>query len=709
MQRAASDHKTSLLPGDVRALWQAVWTKAWLIAGITAVAVLLGIGYLVIAKKVYSAKTTIEIEAEEQKLIKADARRPEDRKSEEVLKTIEQNLLSPALVLRLLHRPELTADPAFRARSAVGSEAELQSSVAAKITAKLRLGTRLIDVSVEDENPALAQKIANLLVDEFIRSRFEGHVQTSQASHDFLRQEAERIKSALANSEQELQRYREQYQAVSLEEKQNIVVERLKELNAKVTTAKAERLKIETDRAQLRQLAGGSPERMLVQSSVTAAPEVADLQRKIADKEAEIATLSRRYKAEHPKYLAAVSSLSELKASRDGAILKARDLVGTAFEAAQATERKLEEALREQESLALELSKITISYSALAREVESDRALYQSLLARLKETDVAQGVAPYAVRIDTPAMLPQLPVWPRKSIILLLACCGGFALGLTWVLGRYALDSTLKTVDEAERELGIPSLGAIPKQRGKPRLEETRNLLVQEPHSALAEAFRTLRTTLLISDKEDSHQSVLFASAIPGEGKSFCSINYAISLARQGFRTLLVDADLRLPNVGRVFLGQKKLPGMTDVLRKSCQFDDAVYSTDIENLSVLPAGARLANSTELVGNANVAEFIQAANSRFDYVVIDTAPVHAASETALLVPHVDIVCLVVRAARTPAAVVARALLRLRDSGAHVAGLILNSLPARGGYYYHYQTPEYGRYETEDASRSTVAKP
>jgi succinoglycan biosynthesis transport protein ExoP len=474
-----------------------------------------------------------------------------------------------------------------------------------------------------------------------------------------------------------------------------------------VTTAKAERLKIETERAQLKQMAAGPPERMLAMPSVAVAPEVADLQRKIADKEAEIATLSRRYKAEHPKYIAAVSSLSELKTSRDQAILKAGDLVNTAFEAAQTTEKKLEEALREQESLALELSKITISYSSLSREVESDRALYQSLLARLKETDVAQGVAQYAIRIDTPAALPQLPVWPRKSIVLLLAFCGGIALSLTYVLGRHALDTSLTTVDEAERVIGLPSLGAIPKQSRKTKLEDARRFLVQAPHSPLAEAFRTLRTTLLLADKEDSQQTVLFASAIPGEGKSFCSINYAVSLAQQGFRTLLVDADLRLPNVGRIFLGRRKALGMTDVLRARCEFDDAVHPTDIENLSVLPSGARLANSAELIGNANLPEFLQAANARFDYIVIDTAPVLAASETALLVPHVDTICLVVRAARTPSAVVLRALQKLQDSGAHVAGLVLNGLPAKGGYYYHYQSPEYGRYEVESRNR-TVAE-
>ena len=301
-------------------------------------------------------------------------------------------------------------------------------------------------------------------------------------------------------------------------------------------------------------------------------------------------------------------------------------------------------------------------------------------------------------------MLPQLPVKPNKHVILLLAFCGGFAFSLTGVLGRHALDNSLTTIDEAERVLGLPSLGAIPKQARKTRIDETPRLQIRKPHSPLAEAFRNLRTTLLMADKNAG--SVLFASAIPGEGKSFCSINYSIALAQQGFRTLLIDADLRLPNVGRVFLGSENALGITDILGGLCDFPDAVHLSDFENLWVLPAGTNRESPAEVVGNSNLAEFVQTAMAGFDRVVIDTAPVHAVSETVFFVPHVDAVCLVVRAGRTPAAAVIRALQKLRDSGARVAGLVLNRLPKNGGYYYHYQAASYGSYVSRGAS--TAAK-
>ena len=691
------------VPLDLRSLAYVLWERAWLIGALAAAAVFAGVFYLNRTERVYAATTTIEVEEEQQKLVKPDERRMDSSSSEAILKTIEQNLTSPALKLRLARHAELAGDPAFLpGLTQAASDSRLQAAIGEKIHASIRTGTRLIDVTAEDASPAIAEKLSRLAVEEFIGSTSEKRVQVSQKAHDFLRQEADRLKSLLEKSEGTLQRYKEQNRAVSLEEKQNIVVERLKELNQKVTDARAERLKIEADRAQLTQLAGQPPARLLLLPTIANAEEVVDVQRRIGERTAELATLTRRYKPEHPKYIEAAGALAELGTLRDQAIVRAADLVGTALDAAHATEMKFEEALRGQESLALELSQMAIPYNALAREVESDRALYASLLARLKESDVGQSVSPYAVRIIAPATLPERPVKPNKPIVLLLSLCGGLALGLSTALGLHVLDRSLRTVDQAEQALGLRSLAAIPRH---PRVDlvASRRLLRQKPHSAVAEAFRALRTTLMVRGKERGLRSVLFASAIPGEGKSFCAIHYAVALAGQGFRTLLIDADLRLPSVGPAFLGAgSTVTGFTEILRDECVFEDAVHLTDVENLFLLPAGRIVGNPTELLGKGDLAAFMQEALARFDRVVIDTAPVHAVSETAFLVPHADAVCLVVRAGLTPLAAGVRAREKLRESGAKVPGFILNGLPLRGGYHYHYHAPGYGRDEVYGGS-------
>ncbi|MEO7319458.1 MAG: CpsD/CapB family tyrosine-protein kinase, partial [Chthoniobacteraceae bacterium] len=221
--------------------------------------------------------------------------------------------------------------------------------------------------------------------------------------------------------------------------------------------------------------------------------------------------------------------------------------------------------------------------------------------------------------------------------------------------------------------------------------------------SAITEAFRTLRTALLFTGSAGGYRSVLFTSAIPGEGKSFCASNYAVALALQGHTTLLIDADLRLPSIGLAFLGNERTPGLGDLLSGHSDLASATYPTDIKNLSVLPAGTRVSLPAELIGGADLPALIASALTRFDRVVIDTAPVHAVSETLLLTPHANAVCLVVQAAKTPAGAVKRALQKMRESGANVVGFILNGVPPRsGGFYYHYHAPGYGKDEVYGAS-------
>ena len=689
------------LPRELRALWHALLEKWWLFAVPLVIGLGLAFWYLKSSARIFAATTTLQVEEEDQKRVKiAGDRRLDGMAGMEMLKTIEQNLMSPALMLRLATDPALRADPAFLPdvpRDA--SDARFQAALTAELNVEIRKGTRLIDVTAEDRSPAMAQKIADRIVAEFVSSTAEARVQSTQESHEFLRAEADRIGTALAASEKTLQKYKEQNRAVALEEKQNTVGERLRELSAKVTAARAERLKIEADRAQVQRLAGQPPEQLLALGSVANAPGIVELQRRISEKEAEISALSLRYKAEHPKYIQAATALTELRAELGESLRKAADLVTTAWEAARANETNLDEAFAAQEKIALELSNIGIPYAALLREVESDRALYDSLLARLKETGVSQGVSRYALQIIAPAELPEKPIRPNKRIVLLLAIGAAMAAGCTGAVGAHFFDTTLKTVDEAEAALGLRALGAIPLRR-KTKPEDARWLMVSEPQSAATEAFRALRTSLVFATV--NARTVLFTSAIPGEGKTFCAINHAVSLAQQGLRTLLIDADLRLPSIGPILLRKDDAPGVTDVLRKKCSFGDAIRFTEIENLSVLPAGLRVSNPAELIAGSSIAALIEQAAGRFDRVIIDTAPVHAVAETLLLVPHAAAVCLVVRAAATPRAVVARALQRVRESGGRVAGIILNGLPTRhGGYHYHYNAPGYGRDEVYGA--------
>ena len=365
----------------------------------------------------------------------------------------------------------------------------------------------------------------------------------------------------------------------------------------------------------------------------------------------------------------------------------------SAFEASKNTEQKFEQALREQEQAALTLAKLSIPFNVLVREVESDRALYESVLKRMKETDVTRGLEQNNVRIIESAGLPNAPIRPDKVRIMLLALAGGLAAGLGLSFGLNAMDSSFKTVDKAEGILGLPVLGAVPRNAGGTPI------VFDDATSAAAEAFRSLRTSLSLMGKVEQRKVTLFTSAVPAEGKSFCAINHAISLAQQGLRTLLIDADLRRPSVATTLLEGATTLGLSDLLTGQSAFDQAIQSAKKENLFVMPAGSRAPNPAELLSRSDFGALIAEASKKFDRVVIDTAPVNAVSDTLLLVEHAQSVCLVVRAGSTSRKEALRAAAALASAGHGPVGAILNWVTSRNGvgYYYHYSAGRYGKGE------------
>jgi capsular exopolysaccharide synthesis family protein len=303
----------------------------------------------------------------------------------------------------------------------------------------------------------------------------------------------------------------------------------------------------------------------------------------------------------------------------------------------------------------------------------------------MKGSEVGQSISQYAVRVVAPALASNQPSKPNKRLILLLSLCSGGAVGLSLALGSKFFDTSLKTVDEAERALGLRAIGAIPTRR-RTRLADSRVLLIDRPHSAVAETFRALRTALRFAVRKEDYRTILFTSAIPEEGKSFCAINFSVALAQQGYVTLLIDGDLRLPSVGSVFFPGKELIGTSDVLRATSAASEAIHPTTIANLSVMPGGTPPPNRAELMTEAALAELLRQVRSRFQRIVIDTAPVHAVAEPLLMAAQADVVCFVVRAGKTKAPVAARAIENLRQSGASIPGFILNGLPTNNGQYY-----------------------
>ncbi len=677
--------------------------RVWLLALCVALTVGGGVAYLLYARKVYTAVVTVQVEqAAQHAVVFQDEPHEEDYRAAEVLKTFEQILQSGPLLLRVAEVNGLRGTDGFLPKkpgSPPLTDSEVIDRMLGKVTVELRRGTRLIDVSVDDPDPVRAAKLARSVVEQYTVLANEQSLEVAQGNSGFLVAEEGRLRANTEASEAALAKYRAENQAVSLEDKQNIVVEKLKNLNAQVAEAKGKRLTLEADYNKLESMPKAQPEALLSLASIADAPEVADLRRQINAKEAEFAAIKQRYMYKHIKYIEAESNLQKLRAALDLEVGKAADVVRRSYQGAAEAENNLAQALHDQESEALKLQTTSIPYGSLERQAQSDRTLYENVLARLKETGVHQQSS-YDVRTIGAPVVPGRPSKPSRLKILAAACAAGLLLGAGVIFVLELFNHTLQTVDQAEQALGLPLLAAVP-ERKKLRLQRGAGAVATE--APQREAFRTLCATLASIPRSPEARSFLFTSAVPDEGKSFCSLNFAANLAARGQQVLLINADLRRTYPFDKTLLHDGTAGLTECLTGAVPLAQAVHPTEVPNLFFCPAGKRVDNPAGLLTGENFAARLREALQVFDKVVVDTPPINAVSDCLLVAPQVDSVCLVVRALSTPVKAVWRAGRLLTMAKVTPAGFVLNRLPVGiGAKYSHYY---YGEAYFREEERQT----
>jgi capsular exopolysaccharide synthesis family protein len=666
---------------------------AWLIFIIIAAALAGMWVYVRFQPPIYASRAAIQLEQQQPKVLnKIEAINEAKLDAEDYVKTVVELLSSDSLMLRVVKANGLDRDPAFVRPKPFGVpylDSELAAKMQRKVTISQRHGSRIVDVVVEDRDPRQAALLANSIVNEFLREAFQQNVSASTSANEFLLDQAESLKKKLQISEQKLQQYREQNQAVSLDEKQNITVEKLKDINAKVTAARSERMRLEADLNQVRHSNGSDIGRLLEIGSVASLPQVSEIRVQLIKAKEDFAAVTKRYLSGHPKYVAATAEVNDLERSLADAVRKAREVLTQQYQAAVDLENKLNDALKEQEDKALELNRISIPYNVLAREAESDRVLYDNVITRLKETGVTKGadLAPY--RIAETAMVSASPVRPRRAMLMLVALLGGTALGIGVVVTRNLLDTTVHTVDDAEKCFGLEILAAVPEQKGSSKGIG----FLKNPASAQAEAVRALRASLLRTGKGDeAHRSYVIASALPLEGKTTICLNLAAAFARQGLRTLVIDADLRRPQISELLTGvsRAKVCGLSDYLCRQAGLEQVIHplAADgvVNNLCVLPAGQPVGDPAELLALPAFPELLAKLRQKFDRIVIDSAPVTAVSDTLAFAAASGGVCFVIRAGKTPSETVQAALDQLAKAGATIIGAVINRMALSDVPYY-----------------------
>lgn len=587
--------------------------------------------------------------------------------------TILETFKSQALLGRVTTDLNLAENPEFSATplSAEAAQNQLRSC----FDVRQRRGTQLIDITTRHPNPEVAQTISNSVAHAFIQLQLDQRSSGARAVLEFLMAEADKLKSRLKKSEEALQSYKESNQAISLEDRQDTVITALKIQANNLAVARGTRIRIETDVADMERFSGDADSLLRI-ASVAQQPRIDSTRAQISELQSQISTLRLRYTDKHPKLVQALTQFHDAERSLQHLILQAPTALRSDLERAIATEASFEKALKEQEKQALTLNRQSIDYKALARDVDTDRAVYEAILRKIKETDVARGVQLSDIRIFEPASLPGSPTRSSALKFMAIGAFAGLVVGGSAVFAQTLLESAWRTADEVESATGLPVLGSVPRLKkrasGKHLLEQ-----LSDPAEPILEAFRSLRTSLHLSARKQGKHCFLFAGAQPGDGKSFCSTGYALTLARQGVRTLLIDADLRAPSLEETFLKNRNLPGLTEVLEGSMQLDEAIVPTSIPNLDLLPAGNLRTDASELLTRKGIQATLENARQRYDCLILDSAPVQSVSDSLLLAQAVDSVLLVVRYACTPKKAALRAIQLFEDQGTPVVGIVINN--------------------------------
>jgi capsular exopolysaccharide synthesis family protein len=677
---------------DARQLLQILADRVWILGLCLIATIGLAAAYLLVTPKSYSSTAVLYVEQRDQKVVSIQDVSQQDLESSDMMKTVEQSLTTDDILMSVIKNNHLADNADFVPKKPLAyTDDELLKTLNQRIKVKVRRGTRLIDVTAKTQSALLSQQIVQSLINEYQEQNLNQRTAIATAANSFLFQEVDKLKAKLEKSESDLAAYREQNNAVSLEEKQNIVVDTLKDLNVKLGEARSERMKLESDVATYREASTNAQQLSLI-SSVATDPAVLDAQNRVSNEEQIIAGLAQRYRPAHPKYIDAQAQLTQLKDALNSVILKSGAQIGAAYASALDNEQKIGQALKDQEQQAMQLDKIAIPYNVLARTVEADRDLYQSMVTRLKETDVTRSLDLTQVRVIAAPRVSAEAVGPKTAMILALSIFLGVFGGVGLCVFVSSLDASMRNVDEAEDALQLQVLASIPHSRGKRNGHELP--MLTQPYSAATEAFRSLRTALELKEVTD-HQAILFTSSSAAEGKTFCSVNCAVALAHQGYKTLIVDTDLRHPSVGKSLGLPSGQPGLADCLAGKARASEIIQDTKIAGLFALTAGTLATNCSELMSAARLTKLLSDATfAGFERIIFDSAPVNAVSDALHLVKHATAICLVVQAGRTPVKAAQRANAALAGARAKDIGIILNRVaPARyNPYGYDFREPK-----------------
>ncbi len=706
---------------DLMAYWSVLRKRRWTVLTVFFILFTLVLLGTLKQRPVYRAGVLVEIQKENPNLLTVKDLFELETVSDTYLETQYKIFTSDTLARRVIAQLHLDRIEEFNP-SKLPPEAVAQAVLAGfrdRLAVEPVKRSRLVEVTFDSYDPQLAAQAVNALAENYIQQNLEVRWEATQRASEWLSQQLVGMKGKLEKSEDDLQAYVRENNLLFLDTErgapENIVNQRLRQLQDELTRAQAIRYEKE------------SLARLAESGDTSALPGLADnkllqdLTVRLAELERERAQLVTVFTPEYPKVRQVQNQIEEIQEVLGRERRRAAQRVKNEYDAAVRREALVRRAFEEQQQQAHLVAERTVQYNILRREVDTNRQLYEGLLGRLKEAGVSAGLKSSNIRIVDAAVPPKKPAKPNLLLNLSLGLVLGLGLGVGSAFLLEHLDNTLKTVEDVERFLQVPALALIPSVQslngngrgiyGAPSRKQLPAAGNSAPrpawfridadgqHSSFTEAFRGLRTSVLLSTAERAPRALLVTSARPGEGKTTVSINLAISLAQLGPGILLIDGDLRRPSVHRVF-GVENSSGLVRYLTGSQDWRSAVTPTGQPGLEVMVGGPMPPNPAELLSSERMRLLMREATREYRCVILDSPPLLNVADSRILATMVEGVILVVEGGGTPRELAQRAQAHARHVGAAVIGVVLNNLDLRSeGDYYYYRYYRYDYYGTE----------
>jgi len=558
--------------------------------------------------------------------------------------------------------------------------------------------SRLVNVSFTAFDPELSAMVANKIGESFIGLNIESKFEATYQARTWLEKQLEVMKAKVEHAEEKLNEYAAQHGIVFLQkdmdgkssDSENIITKKLSELSTELTEATADRIDKE---ALYREMRTGNPE---TSSVVINNLLVSSLNKDIAALESEYNQNLKIYKPDYPKMVMLKENIDQLKKKSAVETRKVTLSVKKDYEVALTREKKLSAAFDAMKKEALDLNQRSIQYQILKREADTNKELYNGLLQRLKETGVSSSLTASNIQVLDKAEVPRTPYKPNKRLNIVLSLIVGLFGGIGLAFFTEYLDKTVKTPKDIRDKICLTPLGFVPHHDSNKELMPVEYVTHMDGRSPIAEAYRSIRTLLLLSTGSKPPRIMMITSTGREEGKTTTAVNTAIMLTKSNARVALVDADMRKPKIHKIF-NLDNTAGLSTYLSGDAALDNGlIQSAPVPNLNIITSGPTPANPAELLSSDRFRQFISDLKLLYHFVIIDTPPVLSVSDPLIASTHAEGVILVVKSGKTGQEAVQEARTLLQNVNANIIGVVLNSMPEsfmKYSYYYNYYRQYY----------------